>query len=432
MRRAYAHTTARNESAHHRVCAIPGTKPFDFVFECTGTVSAAVRQNCSIPPACNDPSSLCASQMAALKASCLLTMAHSEPYPLLAPRFWLSRMGQPEVFNASIAVFGDSMARQSFNTAISLLRGDTIFIDPVSFSSLSFTLAASSHRMYSFFGLPFPPGLPPKSPRWVADMKALAAKGSSSSGLATLATVGYTHWPCYGDEQWQTMRAAIHSGVHDVVVIHAPNYWHLQGVCKRASGMIGNSSELLADRDRIVRFWRTLVNGTHGVVWASGSRGGRRRPHAVHRMSKKHTRHVSGGGSSSSSRRWPSSSATRVIVVNAPAENVLGQNKASWREDHTRAMNDLVRDSLAGLDDAGWSLVDWASLMRSRRPPHEFAGNWHYSCSMYPTHPWVWQNQKNAYIKVTVRDSGDCEEAGNSILWKELLFPRIERVLMAS
>ena len=289
-----------------------------------------------------------------------------------------------------MAILGDSMARQSFVTLISLLQGSSDVVD--------FT----THKRILWRRHQLRPGVTadelhlPGSWRHEDPALASALAGQSVSPihirhLPVVHAIDYYNVPCYTASDAKAAANFIETGLYDVVVLHEPAYWHVTSFC-------GEPKET-GDMDRFNRFqWggdlRELANEDFVRVktfWA--------------RMRQAATARGRVGAT--------------YMVVSAPAENVPQENIEPLQA-LSRAVS-LLFTASDGNGSAVWHHIDWAELTSRTRPEH-LANNWHYACY---TSIEAYRYAPRSPILIKTRSNGTCFEHGNTALWQTLIAPRL-------
>ena len=132
------------------------------------------------------------------------------------------------------------------------------------------------------------------------------------------------------------------------------------------------------------------------------------------------------------------STPAKLVVVNMPTENICTHVERDCGRDGHTALTQVMLEMnqhLARLFQPGgllqkrWLLADWAQLTNATRPTHLAMGDWHYGCALlmpgnYPglARRWTYDSVPG-YIKVLVRENGDCEEEGSTALWADVVLP---------
>jgi len=399
------------EARVHRVCVWDprsSGRAVELIAGCPrvlGFMMPARRGQCDPPSCLLNASSLCSKQLACLQRECLVTRFQMEPAHA-TPDAARSRL-LAKLKNKRVLILGDSMACQSFNTLVNLLRRteeastcERIVIEPM-FGDRYVQATGSDGRRIDHYGqrgvVVGMDALAPQLPGWAHEANALMGFRTGGFRSLTLKWTGVTRidfdmLSCYGQSDLNTLITAISGGAYDVVVLYAPAYHPLSNSC--SSPASANSSHLLSQLER------GLPND-FSLFWQKAAAAAANAPLPP-----------------------------RVVVLNAPADHIR-----EWREDaipltHVQmAMNAHLTTSFSqpwgALRDTGWAHVDWDAYTRSTKPQNRAGGDWHYSCGLLMAgdrRMWSYRLPP-PHIKVGVRGIGDCEEDGNTNLWRQLLLP---------
>eukprot|EP00966_Prymnesium_polylepis_P221215 5117176-Prymnesium_polylepis.1 len=399
-----------------RLCALPASDVrFDLqcipndtaVPGCAASVLAATRASC------DDTTSRCGQQLAALRR-CLLVRSQREALNAIPSRGRRARL-LAALQGRRTAVVGDSMARQSWTTLVSLLRGDEIVVDlpAIGNSYARVTLeTGSTIDLFGRAGTFATPGIhfQPSAPAWAERAGALLDETDRLPQQNESLRVDYVPHNCFryanhtDSTDWQ-LRHALLSGKFDTFVLHAPAYWPLLGLCQCCGGHLPTEQLIptLSERDNVVRhFWVSLSRDVKRLALVKP---------------------------------------LRMFVVNAPTEHV-GQYKSPLLNPNSElvlaaqvALNEFLEGLFASRQDLfppeTWTFIDWARLMRERR--YASMGleghDWHYLCHLRgtvsrDTERFNFGSPPNGVLLVAPRTSADCNEQGNTALYHELIVPR--------
>ena len=334
-----------------------------------------------VPPQCStadDPR--CAADRAAISECPAYSHVKTELHDSVQQRWAAALAGR------TIAVVGDSMARQAYFTLIARLRGFDHVVDFNTWSNMQFRqwsswdagrarTVASDHLSVQSTA--------------THDPKAAAAAGGAHGGQSPF-RADFFFAPC-----WHNLKKAAADEVHlrahaanySHVVIFWPGFWHMPG------GSCGALSNLSSSA--ILGKW------------------GHWRAHAQHRP------------------------ATRYTVVTAPTLHVTS---AAGREQLTTVNEHLRAAAAGGALPPRWRLADFDALTHALQPstavPHSklYRVNWHQACQLYRKLDEYWRSaasrlhqhgsNQTSRVRVDVLTkvgTGDCRETGNTRLWEEII-----------
>jgi len=364
-----------------------------------GFTTPARRGQCDPPSCLLNASSLCSKQLACLQRECLVTRFQMEPAHA-TPDAARSRL-LAKLENKRVLILGDSMARQSFNTLVNLMRRieeastcERIVIEPM-FGDRYVQATGRDGRRIDHYGhrgvVVGMDALAPQLPGWAHEANALMGSNLTSEWTG-VTRIDFDTLLCYGQSQMNRLITAISGGAYDVLVLHAPAYHPLSNSCSRFRS--ANSRDLLSQLERglpndFSRFWqKAAAAAAHAPL------------------------------------------PPRVVVLNAPADHIREGREDAIPSTHVQmAMNAHLATSFSqpwgALRDTGWAHVDWDAYTRSTKPQNRAGGDWHYSCGFLMANDrrrWSYRLPP-PHIQVGVRANGDCEEDGNTNLWRQLLLP---------
>ena len=299
----------------------------------------------------------------------------------------------------SLAIVGDSMARQAFMALVARLRDQDHALDYNVHHALRLTLFVTppSHwrqRVVDTLSVSHRRQLLPQLDLPLNDWAARAASAFGKVARARSRTqdtqsnatdpaehrlrrvgVEYFWAPCAKDQGPAAADVAARAklGGWAEVVLFAPAFWHLTGNCGK--------KPLNATAEGVMHVWAPWIQ--------------------LHRPN------------------------TRYTVVNVPVENVL----PAWKP-HQLALNDALTERFAaGSFPPNWRLFDWAALTAQMNPPTvvphgDQKRSWHYVCQLYRQAEWYTTKDNHPPVIMTRAGIGDCGDTANTVLWETLLLER--------
>lgn len=284
----------------------------------------------------------------------------------------------------SLAIVGDSMARQAFVTLVARLRGLDWALDFNVHGPVHYSLFGDRHGLQfadslKFFGVDPAILHGTALDQWAAS-HASHRHHNHHSSHARLLDVDFLWGPCLYNFHDLSARAATQQGrQYSHIVLFPPAYWHLSGSCGHKPRDMLNATQ-------------DSVMGVFEPWLAAAARGG------------------------------GALAGTAFTVVTPPIEHL----RPGWREQQVR-WNRVVSERFAARAfPSSWRLFDWAALMAERKPPsivpsgdQKFA-SWHYVCQFYRKADWYVGAKRNHSLHVLSHPSGDCTEFGNTLLWEGL------------
>lgn len=350
------------------------------------------------PRECSNTSARCAADRAAIR-DCPLYLGYGSH---LQQKQDMQQLLIAALSGSSIAIVGDSMARQAFVVLVARMRGLDWSLDfnvHQDVQYFSFHNASMVVGALDLAHLPLPqlgaadltqkaatPALQHQALNaitWAAQHAGLDVSARAAAKHVTLDTaarqlasshIRYIWAPCSywmqeAAKQLQSTRVSFVARVF----LFVPAYWHLTGAC----GNTLNATRLNATRESIMAMW---------MPWLTTA-----------------------------------SSRTNYTVVTAPIENVPISLKPTLRRYNVALANLFA----AGEFPSNWKLFDWAILMEKQQPATVYLGehaaaSWHYSCQYRRGASWYTLNYRHN-VSVITQASGECGEGGSTTLWDHLL-----------
>ncbi|KAL1523772.1 hypothetical protein AB1Y20_018697 [Prymnesium parvum] len=301
----------------------------------------------------------------------------------LRQKRWLAALAAAS--GLSVAVAGDSMARQAFMTLVARLRAQRYVLDYHGHHAVQLELfgAPTVHgRRWVVDALCLPTrlgvtdGMPARLEEWAARRAALLhsaradvrGEGSAAGARVTQLSLEFVWAPCAKDQQAAATHLAAR-GTWAHVVVFAPAYWHLSGRCGQQLG---------ATPEETARTW---------APWQQLNRR-----------------------------------ATRYTLVNAAVEDV----DPVWRPNQTILNRALMDQYLAGAFPSNWCLFDWAELVQRLKPPtvvphSEEHHSKHLVCQLHRFALASLSAGQYAPLVLSREGTGDCGDTGNTALWENIL-----------
>ena len=403
------------------------------MIECPGVMATPLNREqvsrlCKVP-ACNesDPRSsaigACGSERSCFRRHwCLDTQMQADWRAVSEERAPHRTVLMRLLSNKRVAVLGDSMGRQSFATLVALLRRasessacDRLVLD-AGFMDTYVQATTAAGLVIDHFGsrsAKKPVQLPPHAGTWADeashllpwnDTRHTSGRAEPTGAYSSYTRVDFLSLRCWSAAEASALAATIATRSYDYLAIHAPAYHPLTGYCTAPEDGKLTSAGVLAQLERPGRppnafdaFWSTVADAV------------------------RHTSHP-----------------PRLLLITAPTEHIMeSRTFLGLTRQQATALQQTFNDHLAGLvapragalHGLGATLVDWAAHTRRTNPTPRGGGDWHYACGLLlrgDLSRWAYQ-QPPAHLKVASRKSGDCEEEGNTGLWRELIVPVLRR-----
>ena len=290
--------------------------------------------------------------------------------------------------NRRLAIVGDSMARQSFATLVSLLSSSRTagVIDPSSHDNrLGWRRVWHASRSAEFWQ--------------VGSTREPTPCVSLRQELLELRSKPHCKWihldwifmPCTNRVNWPVDTDAVHAslvaGNYSIIFVHEPAYWHAMSTCGKVPDL----------RRAVASFWASL--------W-----------------------------------RTALQARSLMIAVSAPKEHVTDPSQF----DPVLTVSEVTRHFNETLSSHAnrWMYVDWAQHIRSLNSD-TVGGGWHYACTVDKMLSFTQlsslsfgnrdTNRSEPPLGIRVRQqSGDCFETANTVLWLQLVAPRLQQARRTS
>ena len=301
-----------------------------------------------------------------------------------------------------ILVVGDSMARQSFVTLVSLLRGSKDVIDVVVQNNksirssesagvdISYTQATTDHgTVIDLLDLPWTPHMSNDPILW-----SNLSKSTHDSLCDVRRTVEFTRriiervkapgktrvdymfLPCYADSERAMKQIFSVSDKYTQVIYHMPMFWPIRTVCTSAETLNTITDELSSNPLNVSR------NGPVSLHW----------------------------------QRWRTMPDTiRYVVVNAPTTHLGFGN--IWTRRRVQRMGKLTHTLLNLTFPQNWAYVD-VDPAALNGGINSFMSNWHFACQLVFWRSAAWLRSAEVPT-LHMRESGDCFENMNTVMWTE-------------
>ena len=278
----------------------------------------------------------------------------------------------------SVAIVGDSMARQAFAVLVARLRGADHVLDFNVHHDVRYQLFRSADDRVAD-ALQLPHGSLPQLALSQTNRQmgitdwALARLAGAAPADVSNTTVDYVWAPCSYNIQAAASTVRKRREAYDRIVLFVPAYWHLTESCGHSKRAMLNATS-----DAIAALWQPWINAS--------------RPN------------------------------TTYTIVNAPVENL----RPGWVAKQ-RALNAALNVSFAAggvFPAANWELIDWETMMKRAKPATvvpmgDQKGSWHYACQFYRHSSWYLN--ANHTLNVMTHAAGDCAEGGSTPLWEAML-----------